>query len=244
MQITALFFMYFSKLFYLANTYENFALNKQAWQQHRYFAPHHYVGADRAVDGKFDDLSSYGEECTRSDNSRATAEWRVDLGEVLSIHHVFIQYLTGNAVWDENSTFASQFLGFSLYISNTTTKEDGVLCFKDTNYSLATIPNPVNISCHLYGRYVIYYNNRTHFPFPAGYSNYAYNELCEVEVYGCPNSSYFGENCAMPCGRNCLEGKCDVVDGTCIGCVTGHTGPTCMGCVPGYTGSTCDTGGI
>lgn len=85
---------------------------------------------------------------------------------------------------DGNNSLTSKFLGFSLYISNTTTKEDGILCFKDTTYTRETIPNPLNISCHLSGRYVIYYNNRTNSPLPAGYSDYAYSELCEVEVYG------------------------------------------------------------
>ena len=37
-------------------------------------------------------------------------------------------------------------LGFSVYISNTTNKEDGVMCFKDTSYTIATIPNPANIT--------------------------------------------------------------------------------------------------
>lgn len=63
-------------------------------------------------------------------------------------------------------------------------KENGILCFKDTNFTRATVPNPINITCLVHGRYVIYYNNRTNRPYPDGYSSGAYNELCKVGVYG------------------------------------------------------------
>lgn len=85
---------------------------------------------------------------------------------------------------DENNIFTARFLGLSVYVSNTTSKEDGVLCFRDTIYTRTTIPNQMNITCVTHGRYVIYYNNRTSLLYPSYYSQYAYTELCEIEVYG------------------------------------------------------------
>ncbi|XP_065926739.1 cell death abnormality protein 1 [Magallana gigas] len=128
---------------------------------------------------------------------------------------------------DETNILTSYLLGFSLYISNTTNKEDGVLCYMDKSYTRKTIPNNFNIMCRQNGRFVIYYNNRTQFPLPDGYSVSAESDLCEVEVYGCSKSRHFGDNCSTPCQQNCLEGRCDVVDGTCLGCIPGYTGPTC-----------------
>ena len=83
-----------------------------------------------------------------------------------------------------SNPYTTSFLGYAIYISSTTNKEDGVLCFRDTNYTRTTIPNPVNISCPFHWRYVIYYNNRTHTPYPDGYSIHAFNELCDLEVLG------------------------------------------------------------
>nr|XP_022310878.1 uncharacterized protein LOC111116169 [Crassostrea virginica] len=186
--------------------YENLALHKSAWQSSTLWSD---TGADRAVDGQYTDLDVWAGQCASGWGQR-TAEWRVDLGGVKNIHHVFVQFATDNKVWEENNGHTGDFLGFSVYISNTTNKEDGVLCFRDTNYTRATIPNTVNITCPYHGRYVIYYNNRTHPPYPAGYSPYAWNLLCEVEVYGPSNSQYaaslfakssFGkvDKCAVSC---------------------------------------------
>nr|XP_022307841.1 uncharacterized protein LOC111113842 [Crassostrea virginica] len=194
--------------------YENLALHKPRWQSSTYRIGYH--GAERAVDGRYTHLG-WGGQCAASDAHQRSADWRVDLGNVRSIHHIVIQYATGNRVWDENHPYTKYFLGFSVYISNTTNKEDGVLFFRDTNYTNATIPNAVNITCPYHGRYIIYYNNRTHPPYPENYSEYTGNGLCEVEVYGCPSPGYYGENCSLECPQNCQDGYCDIVEGTCFG---------------------------
>lgn len=77
---------------------ENVALNKTAGQMHTYLNSSQY-GAARAVDGQKSDLSSSGEECAISGNHQSTADWWVDLGKVLSIHYVSIQYMTENLIW-------------------------------------------------------------------------------------------------------------------------------------------------
>ena len=74
---------------------DNLAFNKPAWQSSTYAS---VTGADRAVDGQYTDLRWWAGQCADSDMGQ-TAEWRVDLGGVKNIHHVFVQYITHNVVW-------------------------------------------------------------------------------------------------------------------------------------------------
>eukprot|EP00105_Crassostrea_gigas_P045173 XP_019929321.1 PREDICTED: uncharacterized protein LOC105344437 [Crassostrea gigas] len=142
------------------------------------------MNASKAVDGLKTDLSSSGHQCTLSANFKDQALFSVDLGSVFGIHHITIYYRTDNVPWGPSHDYAVRFLGFSVYISNTTKKEDGVLCFKDNqHFTKYTIPPVLTLNCTHHGRYAIYYNNRTSSNLPPDYSQYAYNELCEFEVY-------------------------------------------------------------
>ncbi|XP_078328421.1 uncharacterized protein LOC111112518 [Crassostrea virginica] len=227
---------FFVLFFVSVQAYENLALQKPAWQSSIYSTE--YSGANRATDGQYTNLSLLGGQCAGSHGGQ-TAEWRSDLGGVQSIHHIVVHYATGNSFWDDNNDYTKYFLGFSVYISNTTKKEDGVLCFRDTNYTTATIPNPVNITCPYHGRYVIYFNNRTHPPYPKGYSYNAWIELCEVEVNGCPSPGYYGGNCSLECPQNCQDGYCDIVEGICFGCAHRYIGSRCQECPMGSYGVNC-----
>lgn len=83
------------------------------------------------------------------------------------------------------SFYTRFFLGFSVYISNTSSRFEGLLCFKDTNFTKDTIPAVFTTICPVHGQYVIYYNERLpEVTYPKEYSIYAEINLCEVEVYG------------------------------------------------------------
>lgn len=75
--------------------------------------------------------------------------------------------------------------GYFVYASNTTSKDDGYLCHHDESCDPNILSEDQRINCTIQGRYVIYYNERRQDgQYPRCYSEYAYNELCEVEVYG------------------------------------------------------------
>ncbi|XP_062612082.1 protein draper-like [Saccostrea cucullata] len=136
--------------------------------------------------------------------------------------------------------FTTRFLGFQVYISNTTDRLKGHLCFHDTNYTISTIPAVVNITCPVHGQYVIYHNERRPgVTYPDDYSKYAYIELCEVEVYGCPDPTHYGSDCSYKCSTNCLQ-YCDIVSGKCPSCAPGYKGKWCeQVCDDGLFGDGC-----
>lgn len=111
------------------------------------------------------------------------------------LNHYSIQYSyyqNYNLQLGRRNGFTKRFLGFSLYVSNTTNISDGTLCYKDTSFTTDTIPAIFNTTCHTYGQYVIYYNERfSDTAYPEGYSLYAWNEICELEVFGKKKEHFF-----------------------------------------------------
>lgn len=94
-------------IFALINVFfsENIALYKKASQSHPYINSQvstAIVDASNAVDGLKSDLSIFGEQCVVSADFQNEALWRVDLGEVLGIHHITIYYRTDNRHWGKN----------------------------------------------------------------------------------------------------------------------------------------------
>lgn len=71
--------------------------------------------------------------------------------------------------------------GFSVFISNTS-KNQAHICYKDQTGGNPSVDQRVN--CSMYGRFVIYFNERSRKNNPSYLSKYAFNELCELEVYG------------------------------------------------------------
>lgn len=78
-----------------------------------------------------------------------------------------------------------RFAGFSLYVSNTGDIKGSTLCYKDGPHD--QLP-PLNFTttCFIYGRYVIFYNERLNeVIYPAIYEmDTVFTELCEVIVRG------------------------------------------------------------
>ncbi|XP_061170707.1 multiple epidermal growth factor-like domains protein 10 [Saccostrea echinata] len=189
--------------------------------------------ASNAVDR---DLST----CTRNKeigilSSTHTVWWRVDLGKIYSIYSINVLFKNYDGY---EMRQRGRFAGFSLYLSNSSLRMIDFLCYEDGK----ELP-PLNFTtpCVGYGRYVTFYNQRLHeIKYPDGYESTTITELCEVIVNGCSEAGVYGENCNVACPKNCQEQRCDIVNGTCLGCLPGWSGRFCENiCQGGWYGLEC-----
>lgn len=76
-----------------------------------------------------------------------------------------------------------RFAGFSLYVSNTTDRHSGYLCYKN---GPELPPLDFNTDCTAHGRYVIFYNERlAGTNYPSGFvTENVVTALCEATVTG------------------------------------------------------------
>lgn len=203
----------------------NVALQRPVWEDSPWMGREDWR-ATKAVDGRYNDRSAAGGQCVISEHERKTATWRVDLGDVVSISHINIYYRTDN--FPIPTGYTARMAGFFLYVSNTTSKYDGHLCFHEIQTVNRTPSEDQRINCSVHGRYVIYYNERReNVTYPSYYSKFAHYELCELEVYGCRDYRRYGDNCVLWCPPNCQERRCDIVTGHCLGCIPGYQGMNC-----------------
>ncbi|XP_062607536.1 tyrosine-protein kinase receptor Tie-1-like [Saccostrea cucullata] len=130
-----------------------------------------------------------------------------------------------------------RFAGFSLYLSNTVNIEDGHLCYRD---GLRLPPLDFKTTCTGHGSYVVFYNERLDGTlYPQKYEMLIITELCEVIVKGCKRGTY-GTLCNKHCSEHCEDNKCDIINGTCMGCMPGWTGQFCQTpCDSGSYGNNC-----
>ncbi|XP_062578481.1 tyrosine-protein kinase receptor Tie-2-like [Saccostrea cucullata] len=166
--------------------------------------------------------------------------WYVDLGDIKSIYGIRIQFQDYGA---DNRTMImrqqGRFAGFSLYVSNSTKKENGYRCYKD---GPELPPLDFNTTCVTQGRFVIFYNERLKgITYPTGYqTSNVFTELCEVTVTGCKHPSIYGFGCDLSCPENCQERRCYIVNGSCLGCRPGWIGEFCNNsCPAGFYGLEC-----
>eukprot|EP00105_Crassostrea_gigas_P034101 XP_019918249.1 PREDICTED: uncharacterized protein LOC105349175 [Crassostrea gigas] len=200
-------------VFVFANGYVNIALNKQAYQQ--YQMENDTWDASNAVDGRKSDLSSSGGQCAISYVKQTATWWvnLTTIHSIHHITIFFLtnnkpwgiihslRTIDRNADRDVKVNYdvisyevqtspsinylSMFFLGFSVYVSNTTDRLQETLCYKDDNFTLDTKPAVFTTTCAVHGQYVIYYNERLPgVTYPDDYSDGVATGLCEVEVYG------------------------------------------------------------
>ncbi|XP_065921325.1 receptor-type tyrosine-protein phosphatase epsilon-like [Magallana gigas] len=224
--------------FIVTRGYDDLSENKLA-QQYKRASTCQSCVASKAVDRDIQTCARMEVIGTTSTDKRTW--WHVDLGDIYSLYNIRIQYTDSEDI--TMSQKMGRFAGFSLYVSNTTDRHMGYMCYKD---GPELPPLDFNTTCITHGRYVIFYNERLNgTTYPIGYENTnVFTELhvCEVTVTGCSSSGVFGVNCDKPCPENCQERRCDIINGTCLGCTIGWLGAQCdEACPVGYHGLQCES---
>ncbi|XP_056003146.1 multiple epidermal growth factor-like domains protein 10 isoform X2 [Ostrea edulis] len=160
--------------------------------------------------------------CMHTAGGKTEAWLRVDLGGIYNLRSVKIWYKN-----DRPPENTKRLQGFSIRLSNTPTPVPSDTCYQDPGDQ--TLPAVLERDCRGAAQYVWFYTNRDN-------GGGVFLEICEVEVYGCPEKHY-GEECGI---CNDCEKHCDVINGQCRCFKAEHHPPTCnRECKHGFYGTNC-----
>nr|XP_022307239.1 uncharacterized protein LOC111113335 isoform X2 [Crassostrea virginica] len=186
---------------------ENVAFNKAA-----HYVTYDALGVRKNANVVVDGRKLYNDgECLSIRNFRRLV---IDLGEVLSIHHI-TTYI--------NVSSGLGFLGINVSKRSDSWDYDCGLIYFFSGHTEYYKP------CSFHARYI-------------SLSSLTGDtiDFCDVEIYGCRTPGWYGENCSIPCPQNCQEGRCDISEGTCLECINGYGGPRCgKDCDSGTFGRGC-----
>ncbi|KAL5022623.1 hypothetical protein ScPMuIL_001778 [Solemya velum] len=175
--------------------------------------------ATHAVDGDTDQNVAHS-HCSHT-RYGAEAWWRIEFMGRVHIDRIVIYHR------NENQDALRRFYNSRVFVSDI----NG--CSGDQVYRQKEFPSTdiFNITTDAVGRYL------------SVCRNYGFVQLCEVEIFGCPNDRY-GNQCNLTCG-NCIGDTCSLSDGTCPGgCKYRYMGPMCdKPCDDGCTYSRCKKDG-
>ncbi|XP_021349152.1 scavenger receptor class F member 1-like [Mizuhopecten yessoensis] len=207
---------------------ENIALGKNTKQSSVYGS----WDSSKAVDGCV--LTGIDSNCcTHTAGSQNEAWWQVDLQTQFNIESMKI-------IYREDDGYLHRLAGYQIYLSNTTIWRTEDACYQDTTPDLASMSSVQTVACPGVARYLTIYNDRRVKSF-TWYSDDAFLELCEVEVYGCPLRQYGAGNCASRCSTTCVDDLCHPTTGKCTeDCDDGFFGPFCDPCSTGCTDPVCN----
>lgn len=80
-------------------------------------------------------------------------------------------------------SYTPSFRGSSVYVSNTTNRLDGTLCYKDNNFTLDTLPVVISTTCRLHGQYIMLFSKKRQ-GVKYRYAGAESIPNCEFVVYG------------------------------------------------------------
>ncbi|ESO87589.1 hypothetical protein LOTGIDRAFT_166470 [Lottia gigantea] len=181
---------------------------------------------DIIVDGK-----------TTQDKTSCIEEYRLDVDIYLDVNLMSLYYIKDVSIYYMKGAVAS-LRGFSVFIGNTSTFDEGELCYQHKDEPLQDI---TTISCNKTGQYLKMKNSRANPPYPGDYSDETDLQICEIQAFGCEGK--YGPNCGKQCLLRKCKGtsSCNTFDGKCeTGCKSGYRGDDCVQeCLIGFYGESC-----